>query len=64
MIEAANAATPTRIIITAPALAAFGDANPSLKAQIDCNPWVRVCDLIDVMFHHPDRIHILSLRVV
>lgn len=53
MIEAANAATPTRITINAPAL-----------AQMDCVPWVRVCDLIDTMFLHPDRIEIISLRVV
>lgn len=53
MIEAANAAAPTRITINAPAL-----------AQIDCVPWVRVCDLVDTMFLHPDRIEITSLRVV
>lgn len=53
MIEAANAGTPTRITINAQAL-----------AQIDCNPWVRICDLIDVMFLHPDRIEINYLRVV
>lgn len=53
MIEAANAATPTRITINAPAL-----------AQIDGVAWVKVSDLIDTMFLHPDRIEITSLRVV
>lgn len=53
MIEAGTRETPTRLTLNAPAL-----------AQIDCAPWVRICDLIDTMFDFPDRVEITFLRVV
>ena len=52
MIEFGHPDSPTRITLTAPALAQLGV------------PWVRVCDLIDAMFKYPHRIEITSLRLV
>jgi hypothetical protein len=44
---------PTRITLTVEAL-----------DQTDWPIWAHVCDLIETMFKHPDRIEINSLRIV
>jgi hypothetical protein len=61
MIEFGHPDSPTRITLTASALAQIDWVPANIQPNF---AWVRVCDLIDAMFKYPHRIEITSLRLV